>query len=86
MYDPTVTLQIPGEKLSPNNLTGVFIDEPSVLVKSSNQGSQTWSMDKLNCRLDDMVGNGMSCYMLMILNSRLTFMTKLHLKTLITQR
>ena len=50
-----VTLQIPGEKLSPNNMTGVYIEEPSVLVKNHNEGSQTWTMDKLNCRLDDMV-------------------------------
>ena len=55
MCDPPVTLQIPGERLSPNNRTGVYIDEPSVLVKSSTEGSQTWTMDKLNCRLDDMV-------------------------------
>ena len=55
MCDRVVTLQIPGEKLSPNNVTGVYIDEPSILVKSSTEGSQTWSMDKLNCRLDDMV-------------------------------
>ena len=51
----TVTLQIPGEKLSPNNMTGVYIEEPSVLVKNQSEGSQTWTMDKLNCRLDDMV-------------------------------
>ena len=54
-YDLLVTLQIPGEKLSPNNETGVYIEEPSVLVKSHSEGSQTWTMDKLNCRLDDMV-------------------------------
>ena len=53
--DPLVTLQIPGEKLSPNNMTGVYIEEPSVLVKNHTEGSQTWTMDKLNCRLDDMV-------------------------------
>ena len=53
--DLLVTLQIPGEKLSPNNETGVYIEEPSVLVKSHSEGSQTWTMDKLNCRLDDMV-------------------------------
>ena len=54
--DLLVTLQIPGEKLSPNNMTGVYIEEPSVLVKNHSEGSQTWRMDKLNCRLDDMVG------------------------------
>ena len=54
-YGLLVTLQIPGEKLSPNNMTGVYIEEPSVLVKNHNEGSQTWTMDKLNCRLDDMV-------------------------------
>ena len=54
--DLLVTLQIPGEKLSPNNMTGVYIEEPSVLVKNHSEGSQTWTMDKLNCRLDDMVG------------------------------
>ena len=62
-YDLPVTLQIPGEKLSPNNMTGVYIEEPSVLVKSHSEGSQTWTMDKLNCRLDDMVSG---CFLLIM--------------------
>ena len=51
----TITLQIPPEKLSPNNKTGVHCEEPVILVKSASNGSQIWTMDKLDCRLKDMI-------------------------------
>ena len=51
----SVTLQIPSENLSPNNSSGTFINEPSILVKRNKQGRQIWSMEKLNTKLNDMV-------------------------------
>ena len=51
----SITLQIPPEKLSPNNKSGVFVEEPSILVKSNKDGSQIWSVEKLDSRVKDMV-------------------------------
>ena len=51
----SITLQIPPEKLSPNNKSGVFVEEPSILVKSNKEGSQIWSVEKLDSRVKDMV-------------------------------
>ena len=51
----SITLQIPPEKLSPNNINGVFVEDPSILVKSETDGSQIWSLEKLDLRLKDMI-------------------------------
>ena len=51
----SLTLQMPMENLSPNNASGVFISEPSILVKGSREGCQVWSVEKLNNKLNDMV-------------------------------
>ena len=51
----SITLQIPAKNLSPNNNSGVFVENPSILVKSIKDGSQIWSMEKLDSRLKDMI-------------------------------
>ena len=51
----SVTLQIPPENLSPNSASGIFINEPSILVNRNKEGRQIWSMEKLNTKLNDMV-------------------------------
>ena len=51
----SITLQIPPEKLSANNATGVFVEDPSILVKSIKNGSQIWTLEKLDSRLKDMI-------------------------------
>ena len=51
----SITLRIPPENLSPNNTTGVFVENPSILVKSVNDGAQIWTVEKLDTRLKDMI-------------------------------
>ena len=51
----SITLQIPPEKLSANNSTGVFVEDPSILVKSIKNGCQIWTLEKLDSRLKDMI-------------------------------
>ncbi|XP_059615557.1 kinesin-like protein KIF13B isoform X4 [Phlebotomus argentipes] len=50
----SVTLQIPPANLSPNRRRGAFVSEPAILVRRMNQGSQIWSMEKLENKLIDM--------------------------------
>uniref|UniRef100_A0A914XCF0 Kinesin-like protein unc-104 n=1 Tax=Plectus sambesii TaxID=2011161 RepID=A0A914XCF0_9BILA len=51
----SVTLQIPAANLRPSKVKkGAFVSEPAVLVKRKGQGSQVWSMDKLENKLIDM--------------------------------
>ncbi|XP_049855904.1 kinesin-like protein KIF13A isoform X3 [Schistocerca gregaria] len=50
----SVTLQIPPANLSPNRKRGSFVSEPAILVKRKKQGSQVWSMEKLENKLIDM--------------------------------
>ena len=50
----SVTLQIPSSNLSPNNVNGSFMTEPTILINKKGEGRQTWSLDKMQTRLIDM--------------------------------
>ncbi|XKL66819.1 hypothetical protein PGB90_010239 [Kerria lacca] len=50
----SVTLQIPPANLSPNRKRRTFVSEPAILVKRKGNGSQVWSMEKLDTKLIDM--------------------------------
>ncbi|KAK7582634.1 hypothetical protein V9T40_014079 [Parthenolecanium corni] len=50
----SVTLQIPPANLSPNRKRRTFVSEPAILVKRKGNGSQVWSMEKLDTKLVDM--------------------------------
>ncbi|KAL3205384.1 hypothetical protein MRX96_011278 [Rhipicephalus microplus] len=49
-----VTLQIPAANLSPNRKKSAFVSEPAILVKRKKEGSQVWSMEKLENKIIDM--------------------------------
>ncbi|XP_077537872.1 kinesin heavy chain 73 isoform X2 [Haemaphysalis longicornis] len=49
-----VTLQIPAANLSPNRKRSAFVSEPAILVKRKKEGSQVWSMEKLENKVIDM--------------------------------
>ncbi|XP_070377982.1 kinesin-like protein KIF13A isoform X1 [Dermacentor albipictus] len=49
-----VTLQIPAANLSPNRKKSAFVSEPAILVKRKIEGSQVWSMEKLENKIIDM--------------------------------
>ena len=50
----SVTLQIAAHNLTPARQRGNSLSEAAILVRSEEQGSQVWSMDRLENRLVSM--------------------------------
>ncbi|NXX79912.1 KI13A protein, partial [Urocolius indicus] len=54
LTDYQVTLQIPAENLSANKKRGAIVSEPAIQVRRKGEGTQVWTIEKLENKLIDM--------------------------------